>query len=360
MRKLASVRKVLDVNPIVGADLIESATVDGWKVVVKKGDFKVGDLAVYFEIDSWIPNEIAPFLTSPGKEPKEYKGIRGQRLRTVKLRGQLSQGLLISLKDLKLTGSGVEEGQDLTSLLGIEKWEREVDHGGRNSSVKGHGWTAASFPTHLFPKTDQDRIQNVFHQRPKDHLYEKTVKLDGSSCSIFRHEGKLRVCSRNLELDIIEKSDNKLFTFVKRLFGFKVKVRNIESNHFVAMAYKNRNKIPEGYCFQGELCGPTIQNNYEKLKENCWYVYDVIELKTRRYLNASERRELVKSVGLKHVPVIDYFASYPSSVEEALEEADRTPSMNRKDAEGIVYKSVKDPSLSFKVISNNYLLKEKE
>ena len=95
MRKLASVRVIKQLSPIEGADRIEVATVDGWEVVVKKGEFKVGDSCVYFEIDSWVPHEVAPFLTKEGKEPAEYKGVKGQRLRTIKLRGQISQGLVI-------------------------------------------------------------------------------------------------------------------------------------------------------------------------------------------------------------------------------------------------------------------------
>jgi RNA ligase (TIGR02306 family) len=94
MRKLASIRKIADIRPIPDADAIEVAVVDGWKVVVKKGEYSVGDLAVYLEIDAWVPHALAPFL-SKGQEPREYNGVKGERLRTVKLRGQVSQGLLL-------------------------------------------------------------------------------------------------------------------------------------------------------------------------------------------------------------------------------------------------------------------------
>jgi RNA ligase (TIGR02306 family) len=98
-RKLATIRKITAIQPIEGADAIEVAVVDGWKVVVKKGEFQVDSLAVYIEIDSWVSNDIAPFL-SKGKEPREYEGIKGERLRTVKLRGQISQGLLLPISVL--------------------------------------------------------------------------------------------------------------------------------------------------------------------------------------------------------------------------------------------------------------------
>jgi|SRR6056297_881963 len=99
MRKLASIRKISDIQPIEGADLIQVATVDGWKVVVKRGEFQVGDLVVYLEIDSWVPHELASFLSN-GKEPREYNGVKGERLRTIKLRGQVSSGLLLKIENI--------------------------------------------------------------------------------------------------------------------------------------------------------------------------------------------------------------------------------------------------------------------
>lgn len=98
MRKLATVRKIDEIRPIEGADAIEAAVVGGWTVVVKRGEFTVGDLAVYLEIDSWVPTELAPFL-SKGGEPREFNGVRGERLRTVTLRKTISQGLLLKLED---------------------------------------------------------------------------------------------------------------------------------------------------------------------------------------------------------------------------------------------------------------------
>ena len=95
-RKLATIRKIDDIGPIEGADAIEVATVGGWKVVIKKDEYQVGDLAIYCEIDSWIPTDLAPFL-SKGKEPRTYNGIKGEKLKTAKLRGVCSQGLLLKL-----------------------------------------------------------------------------------------------------------------------------------------------------------------------------------------------------------------------------------------------------------------------
>ena len=124
---MATIRKIDALLPIVGADAIECAVVGGWTCVVKKGEFTVGDLAVYCEIDSWIPHEIAPFL-SRGNFPRVYNDVKGERLRTVKLRGQLSQGLLLPLEP---TCTSIEseliEGLDVSLPLGIVKWERPLN-----------------------------------------------------------------------------------------------------------------------------------------------------------------------------------------------------------------------------------------
>ena len=134
-RVMARIVRVDAINPIEGVDAIEVASIGGWKVVVKKGEFQVDSLACYAEVDSWIPHSIAPFLTKPGQYPKVYNEVEGQRLRTIKLRGQISQGLLLPLhvateKFLK-SPEGSEnnssgrfaEDDDVTELLGIQRWE---------------------------------------------------------------------------------------------------------------------------------------------------------------------------------------------------------------------------------------------
>ncbi|MDA3808653.1 MAG: hypothetical protein PF440_12170, partial [Thiomicrorhabdus sp.] len=108
-RKLASIVTILAIKPIPGADRIEAVQVKGWWVVAQKGEYSVGDLAVYCEIDSFIPTNLAPFL-SKGKEPREFEGIKGERLRTIKLKKQVSQGLLLPLSVLDMVASLLMEG----------------------------------------------------------------------------------------------------------------------------------------------------------------------------------------------------------------------------------------------------------
>jgi len=362
VRRLATIRRISDIQPIPGADNIEVATVDGWKVVVKKDEYDIGDVCVYLEIDSWVPHTLAPFLTAAGKEPKEYKGIKGQRLRTVKLRGQISQGLILPVSVLKsslskgIANQWANEDQDVSQELGVIKYDRDEEEDNKKKRNVPFDSTRR-FPTHLFPKTDQERIQNCFFKLPKEDTWEATLKLDGSSCSIFHLDGQLRVCSRNLELKV----KPELSWWQRLLLRFNlIEEPKAPDNHFVKMALQVEDKVKQaaGLVFQGELMGPGIQKNREEFKEFKFFVYDVFDIENQAYLSPSERRSLVSYLGLDHVPVIDIAATLYPTVEEHLAVASSTKSINHPIGEGIVYKSNRDSSLSFKAISNKYLLKE--
>jgi RNA ligase (TIGR02306 family) len=344
MRKLASIRRIADIQPIEGADAIVVATIDGWKVVIKKGEFAIGDLAVYLEIDSWVPHELAPFL-SKGSEPREYNGVKGERLRTVKLRGQVSQGLLLKTTELNFAietksigpdSSAVlrienldHEGADLTEHLGIQKWEPEIP-------AQLAGQVRGLFPTHLIPKTDEERIQNCFADiaAKGDATYEVTLKLDGTSCTIFRWENELRVCSRNLELKVNEENAD---------------------NTLVKMALRYGERIPDGYAFQGEVMGGSIQGNREGFKEHRFFVFDIFDIQEHRYVKPLHRWGICEGLKLDHVPVLYTAKRAPESVEAGLALAEG-PSINHKIREGLVWKCNEDPSFSFKTISNKFLL----
>ena len=347
MRKLASIRKIADIQPIVGADAIEVVSVDGWKVVVKKGEYSVGDLAVYLEIDSWVPHELAPFL-SKGQEPREYNGVKGERLRTIKLRGQVSQGLLLKIDNddgwnyifsspsdkhenyFVDLGEIANEGNDVTELLGIQKWEAEIP-------AQLAGQVRGMFPTSLIPKTDQERIQNCFPEiEAKGAVtYEVTLKLDGTSCTIFRWEGELRVCSRNLELKVNE--ENK-------------------DNTLVAIALKIGDRIPDGVALQGEVMGPGIQGNREGFTEHRFFVFDMFSIVDHHYFSTKYCRYMCETLNLDHVPVLGVDWKAPESVDAGLALAEG-PSINHKVREGLVWKCNEDIGFSFKTISNQFLLK---
>lgn len=337
MRKMASVRRIDALNPIPGADAIECATVGGWRVVVKKDEFKVGDLAIYCEIDSWIPHEIAPFL-SKGSEPREYNGVKGERLRTVKLRGQVSQGLLLPLNDLlkmKYDGNSVVvEGDDVSEMLGIQKWEAPVP-----ASLSGVA--KGLFPSFV-PKTDQERCQNLVSEiaewTKQDLVWEVTEKLDGSSMTVYCRDGAVGVCSRNLEL---KEDDTNSFWVVAKRYGLLDRLRIYGRN----------------IALQGELVGEGIQGNPYRLRGQEFYLFDIYDIDAAEYLNPLARERVAAELSVVSVPLI-LRDSTLDTVDNLLLRAEGKSLLNiQTEREGIVYKCVQQPRLHFKAISNKFLLK---
>jgi len=331
MRKLASIRKIDAIGPIEGADAIEVATLGGWKVVVKKNEFNVGDLAVYLEIDSWVPTELAPFL-SKGKEPREYFGVKGERLRTVKLRGQLSQGLLLPYA---VVGRIAAEDEDVSTELNIQKWEAPV-----NAQLAGQ--VKGNFPS-LIPKTDQERVQNLkkeiescIENRTR---FEVTEKLEGSSMTCYVIDGVFGVCSRNLDL---KRDENNSFWKVAIEQGIEEKLLAVGAD----------------IAIQGELIGPGVQGNIYNLSALDYFIFDVYKIQFGGYMDPEERREFVQNIGLKHVPVLTTFQRL-LPMEQLLTLAEGKSTFNPKqEREGIVFKEV-NGGITFKAISNKYLLGEK-
>ena len=332
---MASIRRIDDIVPIEGADAIECAVLGGWKVVVKKGEFAVGDLAVYCEIDSWIPTELAPFL-SKGKEPREYEGIKGERLRTVKLRGQLSQGLLLPLEP---TCANIEselfEGLDVSVPLNIVKWEAPV-----NAQLAGQ--VKGNFPSSI-PKTDQERVQNLTKEIKaafsNNLLFELTEKLEGSSMTCYLIEQEFGVCSRNLDLKRTD--DNTLWKVaIEDKIELKMRIAGLD-NHAI----------------QGELVGPGIQGNIYKLSKPMFFVFDIYDIKKGAYMNPVERQAMIKVLQLNHVPVLTNDKDLGiGTVDELLLWAEGKSVLNEKqEREGIVFKQI-DGGMTFKAISNKYLL----
>jgi RNA ligase (TIGR02306 family) len=337
MRKMATIRKIDALNPIDGADAIECASIGGWKVVVKKGEFSVGNLAVYCEIDSWIPTELAPFL-SKGKEPREFEGIRGERLRTVKLRGQLSQGLLLNLDSAIPQTNSFVEGDDVSETLGIVKWERPM-----NAQLAG--MAKGNFPS-LIPKTDQERAQNLVGEilaaAQAGTQFEITEKLEGSSMTVYLIDGEFGVCSRNLDLK--ETADNTFWQVARQ--------EQIEQKMQV---------VGDGdWAIQGELIGPGIQGNIYKLSKPEFRVFDVYNVQSGSYLTPYDRRSLIKVLDIPHAPVLLVDKDLGvGSVDELLQWAEGESKLGKTEREGIVFKEVHG-GMSFKAVSNRYLLKNGE
>ena len=357
MRKLASVRKVGKILPIKGADRIELAQVDGWFCIVKKGEFQVGDLGIYFEIDSLLPYS-EPFLFLG--EPKVYNKVKRYRLRTMKMRNTISQGLLLPLSYFSEIEK-VSVGEDVTDLLKITKYEPTYS---TEKNTTSRASMSKPFPTFI-PKTNQERIQNIIHYFDvyKDMEFEETLKLDGSSITIFKTQLPLPwykrivnkvyplfsanhfvVCSRNVELkDESWKPYQEMSNFWKVVHNYNLK-----------------EILPVGYAIQGELIAPNIQSNHEKVTKPDLYIFNVFHIGLQQFLLPKERVEFVNKLGLKHIPILGNIKIF-NEVEdlEGLLKRVEGQSLNPNTiSEGRVYKSVTS-NMSFKVISNKYLLKKK-
>jgi RNA ligase (TIGR02306 family) len=365
MRKLATVRKISDLTPIPGADFIEVATVDGWKVVVKKGEYQVGDLTIYAEIDSWIPHSIAPFLTKEGHVPKVYNGVEGQRLKTVKLKGQISQGLLLPIdvipKKDKIT-LGI--GDDVSELFGVQKWEPPFE--------KLQGNAKGNFPTFI-PKTEQERVQNIPNviEYIKQDTWEITEKIHGQSITVFYKDGQVGVCSRNLELKetIKKRIPKKLNNFQKLIDIVLSKFKDTNKYEyskdslweaaercFLIEALKFRKF---NIAIQGELFGTGIQSQTYGKSKPVIAVYDIWDIDRQEYYNNEARIKFCRQVGLFHIPVLNIATDKVEKLDDLLKLSEGKSQIDNSEREGIVFKSLTDPSKSFKVISNKWLLNEK-
>lgn len=340
-RQLAKIERVAAIEPIEGADRIELARVRGWQCVVKKGEFQPGDIGVYFEIDSWLPIE-ERFEFLRGSSYKKTELREGFRLKTMRLRGQLSQGLLMPASAFpELTDP--QPGMDVTAELGVVLYEAPVP-------VSLSGEIIGQFPGFL-SKSDQERIQNLleYFERYRHHRFEVSIKLDGTSMTAYYRDGAFGVCSRNLEL-----ADSPKNTHWQLAHRLRLRER---------LAALGRN-----LALQGELCGEGIQKNPERIQGRQLFVFDVFDIDRHRYLAPEERQAVLARLNavegeepIAQVPILGtqrVLEEHPT-LDALLAFADG-PGYRAKIREGIVCKSVpNEPDeevVSFKVINNRFLL----
>lgn len=368
-RKLVTIQQITAITDIPGADLIASATIQGWQVIVKKSEFKVNDLCLFFEIDSFLPLEPRyEFL----KKTTKFEGKEGYRLKTMKMKGTLSQGLALPLSMFPEITSP-QQDFDYSLQLNVIKYDNEQQEYSQKPGLKA-GKPRGSFPSFI-PKTDQPRIQNLvtYFSTMTDEEFEETLKLDGSSMTCykvaynpsrwekfksffgFKHpENHFGVCSRNLEL---KRTANATQTFDNQ---GKVSVYDQSDFWSTAIKYKIESKLPAGYAIQGELIGPKIQANHEKVTELQYFVFDVFNIKTGLYLLPTERREFCALHNIPHVPVISKkFKPLQLGLDTLLKHVEGQSMNPGTVSEGRVYKHTTKP-ISFKAISNNYLLGKKD
>lgn len=330
MRQLASIQKIISLTPIPNADSIELAKVLGWNVVVKKGEFKVGDLVIYCEIDSILPSDNPSFSFL---EKNKY------RIRTVKMRGQISQGICFPLSILP-NGIGVVEGLDVTDILKITKYEP--------TNIVNSQDAKGNFPSFI-PKTDETRVQNLQRQlnNNKDILCYITEKLDGSSITIYRKDNEFGVCSRNIDL---KEGNNKFWNTVNQ---YNTK-ENLEKWNNINIYSFDLNNI----ALQGELIGEGIQGNKYNLKGYEIYIFSAFNIKEQKYYDYFDLINICSLLNLNIVPMLIDNHSLTNSIDFYLDLSIGKSKLNDKiEREGIVIRNMDGNTISFKAINNNFLLK---
>ena len=368
MRKLASIQTISEIRPIPEADKIVMARVLGYECVVKKEDAKVGDLGVYFEVDSLLPDK------------PEFEFLRDVkfRIKIRKFKKQISMGLFMPMSILPSGNYNI--GDDVTELLEVKNYERISDEAEENANIsqskklspltkyllnyklfreiyfKFNKKEKGSWPQWL-AHTDEERLQGC----PRillDNLGKSfyiSVKCDGQSFSTFCHKSKsflgftkysFGVCSRNIWLKTEDQSN---YWNIARKYALKKKLLALKKNIVI----------------QGELCGPGIQKNKLKLDTHKLFVFNVIE--DGRQYSLQEMIDFCNKLDLSVVPIIstNWIAEFPNmdknQIIDAMVEMFKGNNIITKDErEGIVVRLNENPRVSFKVINPNYLLKKED
>lgn len=331
MRKLVTIQEVAEVLPVKNADRIETVRVLGWYVVVKKGEFEVGDKVVYAEVDSLFPD----------KEEFKFLKDSGFRVRTVKMRGQVSQGLCFPLD--VLPEGDYEVGDEVTELLGVTKYEPPIP-AVLEAEVKG------MFPSFL-QETDETRVQLLQDRLTKFKGVRSVIteKLDGTSSTYYLHNDDFGVCSKSL--DLLEDDRNTYWQMAHK-YDIESKLR----------------KLGRNIALQGETIGASIQKNKYKLEgsERDLRLFNIYDIDKAEYVGFLEFTELAEQLGIPTVPVIDDNFVLIDNIDELVEMSkDRSELNNKVHREGVVikgYEEVNDMGerLSFKVINPDFLIKYDE
>ena len=335
VRKLASVQVVEDIRDIPDADRIVSIKVLGWRLVARREEFKVGDKCVFFEVDSVLPQDNTAF---------DFLG-RKRRIKTVKMRGSLSQGLAMPLSTLGLS-EDLDVGTDVTEELNVTKHDPSLNQPFYKGLTQAR---VRTFPMFI-PRTDEPRVQSfpeVLEEIKHMPVYI-TTKLDGTSMTVYHYDGEYGVCSRNMTLDTTH--ENKY---------------NQIAN---ALRLEEKLKSEGNYALQGELVGAGIQGNPLGMSDNDFYVFQVFDIDNQRYLDYHDMVEFCISLSINTVPVDYSNVMIDWDVDMAIEEAKghyKTKGFHssKKHREGIVVRPMFEKvsgalrnRMSFKVINNDYLL----
>jgi RNA ligase (TIGR02306 family) len=336
-RTLASIEVIRELNPIPDADKIEVARIKGWNVVVKTGEFKIGDKVVYCEVDSVLPE----------RPEFEFLKDRHYRIKTVKLRGQVSQGICFPLDILPSQIDNLESGSDVTEILGVTKYEKQIP-------VNLCGRMRGPISRLAVPKTDEMRVQNIpdVLERHKGKTLYITEKIDGTSMSCYIDpETGLHVCSRNVDLapDFEHKwNGNSYWTYANEY--------NIE---------EILKQMGGTIAIQGELFGKGIQGSKYKIPDIRYRVFNMWDMVNHCYLDIATMKDAVDTFGLGNDFLVPYLGEIElnHTVDDLLQLADGTSTISDVAREGLVFRPLTEETdprlgrLSFKAVSNKFLLK---
>jgi len=342
-RKLASVQKIKEINPIPNADLIERATVLGWALVVRKDEFKPGDFCVYCEVDSLLPvKDEFEFLRKSCFNPR----LNGFRIKTAKLRGQISQGIAFPVETFsEIFDKPFQEGDDVTEILEIRKYEAPIPTSLRGK-IKG------GFPSFIM-KTDEIRIQsvpNVLNRYDDKVTFIATEKMDGTSVTYYLKDNEFGVCGRNWEY---YETDENTYWQVARKYEIEEKLKELGWN----------------IAIQGEIVGPGIQKNKYAFDEHKVFFFNVFNIDEYRHFDYMKGDNLFWAIRLDRVPVVMRNVTMPEhmpDVDTAVEFAIGKSSFNDIQREGVVLRPYIERTdfeigrLSFKIVNPKFLLKYDE
>lgn len=336
IRKLVTVRQIAKIEAIEGADAIVAAYVGGWVSVVKKDQFLEGDSVLFFEIDAFLPKDVEEFEFLMSRGTRTVTGLDGEDvegvvLRTMKLRGKVSQGLILPLLFGLNANSTQEQINEKMKEMGVFKYEKPLP---------SSGLEIRDFPGFI-QKTDSERVQNLseeFLQSLNPDEWVASEKIDGTSSTFWKDEdGVLHAAGRNWEIDLTRGS-----VYSK-----------------VAEMYKLDEVLPVNAFIQGEIFGEGIQGNPLKIHG--------VELAV--FSNGFIKDEVANPefdtwVELHYAPVLSL--TLPESVSEAIEQVyDMKSHYNVKvQAEGIVWWNKNGETFdevgkrsNFKSINAKFLLK---
>ncbi len=339
MSNLATIQKIQEIKVHSGADSLELATILGWTVVVKKGEFHVNDLVVYICIDSILPDK------------PEFEFLRDKhfRIKPIRLRGIASAGICFPLSILPeanaenkspywYSGSYPREGDDVTDLIGVTKYDKPIPAELAGKAIGG-------LPGFLI-MTDEDNLRNYPNAIPEmfGRPFYISSKVDGSSGTFFIKNGEFGVCSRRIHL--MESEGNGFWRIAR-----KYDIENVLKNAFPNM----------DIAIQGEVYGEGIQKNPVGIKGIDINIFNIFDISKRLYLSYDELVKFTKNYNIPMVPVISEGESFGYTLEELVKLANEQKYPNGQFAEGIVVRpqepfmsSVLDKYWSGKVINENY------